>query len=181
MRVCCPRGIVKRKVRIRSGGLAVAAALLASAAAIPSDAAAGVEYGRCLEVTTGAGAFQDAGCTARAQPGKFEWYPGFEGAKRIVRTGFSITHEERGGAARLGLLKSGRHEEKYPNPIQCSEAFGTGHLSGPHSWAAVKLSVTRFCKKSSNPGNTYFRTNATPAITRKQKEKPDTNRQNKKK
>jgi hypothetical protein len=151
---CRPGAIVKREIGVGRLAAAVASALLASAAALPSDAAAGVEYGRCLEVAAGAGAFQDSGCTERGESGKFEWYPGFEGSRPIAKTGFSVTNEERAGATGLAVVKPGLHEEK--SPIQCDENFGTGNLSGPHSWAGVKLTLTGFCKKLFNFGPHTF-------------------------
>jgi hypothetical protein len=139
---------------IRTSGSALVIALLMSAVAIRSDAATGVEYGRCLEVG-GTGAFREAGCTAPAQPGSFEWYPGFGGAKPILKARFTFAAPNKpyGLAASLGLVKPRSREER--NSIECEEASATGNLSGAHSWKEVKLSL-RGCKKLFQEGEHTF-------------------------
>jgi hypothetical protein len=67
------RGGVMGKLRILGISLviALAAAVFASAAAAEAP-----EFGRCVKVAKGTGAFKSGRCTETAAGGKFEWIPG---------------------------------------------------------------------------------------------------------
>jgi hypothetical protein len=104
---------------MRYAKLAVCVLIAVSACSLVAGASASAEapeYGRCLKLK--GGKFKNAACTVRSKPGeeRFEWYPGFSGARPIAKAGFTqalasntlITFES-AGSVNLKVTCSGLH------------------------------------------------------------------------
>jgi len=86
------------------------------------------EFGRCVKVAAGAGAYANRGCTTAGGEGNYEWLPGPGPKSKFttkIKTGESFIFESVGGTA-----------------IQCAKEKGTGEYSGPKTMAAVVLRFT---------------------------------------
>jgi Regulator of chromosome condensation (RCC1) repeat/IPT/TIG domain len=87
------------------------------------------EFGRCIKVATGQGAYGSANCTIPGGTKTYEWYPAFGGSKPLTKVHFTSKNT---GTAEPKLAAVGE-------PITCKTQTGAGELTSGHS---VSLTLT---------------------------------------
>jgi hypothetical protein len=116
---------VSRRRLFRIGAVVVTAALLASACAASAGAE---EFGRCVKVAAGTGAYANSGCTEAGATKGYEWLSG-PGAK----TGFQDTLS---GAAPFKWKLASNSEGI------CTGEHATGEYTGPKTVGHVQMVFT---------------------------------------
>jgi hypothetical protein len=127
--------------RIVIAGLCLTAAL--ATAVTGSAAAAAPEFGRCVRVATGTGAYATANCTSPGGENKFEWIPG-PGPDGHFTT--AIKPETAFLMESAGTLYK----------TVCFGATGAGEITGPATVANLTLTLThcensQTCQTSGHP------------------------------
>jgi hypothetical protein len=115
--------------RSRVAGLAFLVVFVTSAFAAATASAEAPEFGRCVKVAKGTGAFKSANCTSALTGGSFEWMPG-PGASN----GFS-TASKAGSILTLTETVGG-------TKIICHSQSGTGEYTSANGTAHVALKFT---------------------------------------
>jgi FG-GAP repeat/IPT/TIG domain len=91
------------------------------------------EYGRCIHVGKGRGAYATAGCTTYGGERSDEWYPGFAGSRPLLRTRFTTKLK---GLTKAELVTVGKHI------VSCAGETGTGEYAGAKTVAHVAITLT---------------------------------------
>lgn len=112
-----------KRITIVGAALTMALALAVFASVASAQAP---EFGRCVKVAKGAGAFKNGGCTAAVAGGSYEWQPGPPASSK-----FTLALK----AGTLFIL-----ETVAGSKITCSEESGTGEYASSSTVSNVLLS-----------------------------------------
>ncbi len=92
------------------------------------------EFGTCVKLPTGTkGAWGNSGCTAAGGTQKYEWYPGFGGAKPLVNKHFTT---------KIKSATEAKLETKTGKLIACTGQTGAGEISGAKTVSGVTMTFT---------------------------------------
>jgi hypothetical protein len=91
------------------------------------------EFGTCVKVATGAGKYENGGCTKLGGAQKYEWYPAFGGARPLVKTHFTIKIKE---------LTTVTLQPVKGSKVTCTSETGTGEYTAAKTVGGVLLTFT---------------------------------------
>jgi hypothetical protein len=119
------------------------------------------EFGTCQKLGFAAGTFTASGCAVEQQStegnAEYEWFPGFEGARPIVKHGFTLT-------AAKGMKLEGTTRRYYGlNQVGCTGGSATGEYSAAKQ---VEVSSMTFTGCFSRIGGTCTSPGAAPGEVR---------------
>ncbi len=119
------------------------------------------EFGTCVKLGFGNGSFTASGCQTEQRStfgnSEFEWFPGFEGSRPIVKHGFTLT-------AAKGMKLEGTTRRYYGyNQIVCTHGSATGEYSAAKQ---VEVSAMAFTGCSSRITGTCTSAGAAPGEVR---------------
>jgi hypothetical protein len=141
-------------MRIRMMGVLIAALAMSAITVASAAAATPPDYGRCLKVSVAkSGVWGNTGCTKTGgtKANEYEWYPGFEGAKPIVKPGYK-TKLKPTTTATLETVKGDK--------VVCTGETGAGYIYTPNYSVVTSMTLTGCasggfaCQSESQPAGT---------------------------